>query len=537
MDSSSNPSIPDEDEEVRPFLDAPDEFYYDCLPQIRQHSSLSGNTSAASLRRRRSATRRNPISSDVGTEPSSSSSNGFEIGEKSSYVEKSDGLKEDFEVIEKESDVIESSDGLIEVSAEKENDMVVIVDMDVTDSGRDRVDPFQEGNSSSGEKTEESTVSTVIDDREDDYAGPATQLLEPNSTDWSLLGFLAGLVFKAIEFQVSLMISFLKFPPWLLNWCFLFFFDPFSTFRLGKRFLTTGVAEISDMILGTFKLSWLKDTKRMLNIACKFGSGLFWAVYVGIVLFGLLILALMLGGFMINRVADKPYVVKEILNFDYTKNSPEAYVPITSCAGVACDGSCIESNEMLKIRALRAIPRDHKLEITLSMTLPESAYNKNLGMFQVRVDFLSADGQTQASIRRPCMLRFRSEPIRLVQTFFKVVPLVTGYVSEIQTLSLKLKGFAEKDIPTACLKIMIEQRAEFRPGAGIPELYDASLSLESDLPFFKKVIWKWRKTLFVWISMSLFITELVFALVCCRPLIIPRTRRRDRSPSNPTGSR
>lgn len=158
-------------------------------------------------------------------------------------------------------------------------------------------------------------------------------------------------------------------------------------------------------------------------------------------------------------------------------------------------------------------------------------------LLKVRVDFLSADGQTLASIRRPCMLRFRSEPIRLVQTFFKVVPLVTGYVSEIQTLSLKLKGFVEKEIPTACLKIMIEQRAEFRPGAGIPELYDASLSLESDLPFFKKIIWRWRKTLFVWISMSLFITELLFTLVCCRPLIIPRSRRRDRSPSNPSGSR
>lgn len=153
-------------------------------------------------------------------------------------------------------------------------------------------------------------------------------------------------------------------------------------------------------------------------------------------------------------------------------------------------------------------------------------------LLKVRVDFLSADGQTLNSIRRPCMLRFRSEPIRLVQTFLKMVPLVTGYVSEIQTLSLKLKGFAEKDIPTACLKVMIEQRAEFRPGAGIPELYDASLSLESDLPFFKKVIWKWRKTLYVWISMSLFVMELLFALVCCRPLVIPRTRSRDR----PTGS-
>ncbi|KAL0798782.1 hypothetical protein Bca101_053957 [Brassica carinata] len=524
--SSSNPTIT-RDEESDRFLDAPDEFYYDCVPPTRrhshrQHSSPSVNPSAANLRRRNSAPLRNSIRSDVESESSSSSSNGF----------------------------IESTKDLINLSPEKDDDLVVITD--ASDSDQNRVDPFQKGDSLSGEKTEESmdvtvsgrarvdpvqegvslteesTVTTVSDDPEEDNAGSSPELREPNQTDWSLLGYLVGLVFKAIEFQFNLFISLVKYPPLLLHWCFLFVFDPFTTLRLGRRFLTTLMSD---------KLSWFNDTKRVLSVAFKFGWGLFWAVYVGAVLFGLLVLSLMLGEFMINRVADKPFVVKEVLNFDYTKNSPEAFVPITSCAGVACDGSCKESNEMLRIRGVRAIPRDHKLEITLSMTLPESSYNKNLGMFQVRVDFLSADGQTLNSIRRPCMLRFRSEPVRLVQTFLKVVPLVTGYVSEIQTLSLKLKGFAEKDIPTACLKVMIEQRAEFRPGAGIPELYDASLSLESDLPFFKKVIWKWRKTLYVWISMSLFVTELLFALVCCRPLVLPRTRSRDRPPSNPTGSR
>ncbi|EOA40136.1 hypothetical protein CARUB_v10008844mg [Capsella rubella] len=523
MESDSESlSNPNTTEEFDRFLDAPDEFYYDCLP-VRSNSHRLHHSSH--LRRRKSANPRNLTSSEP-----SSSSDGFEVG---GNVEKREELSNG------DDDVIESTSDLIDLSPETENDLDVTEDkgndMNVTDPVRNRVNPFRE----------ESTVTTVSsndDDREDDgYAGlAATQLREPsNSSEWSLLGFLVELVIKAIEFQVSLMTSLLTFPSWFLQYGFLFFFDPFSTVRFGRRFLMARVAVISDMIFGTmnpFRLSWLKDTKRMLSVACKFGWGMFWAVYVGTVLFGLLVSSLMIGGFMINRIADEPFVLKEILNFDYTKNSPEAYVPITSCAGVDCVGSCKESNEMSKIRGLRVIPRDQKLDVTLSMTLPESAYNKNLGMFQVRVDFLSADGQTISSIRRPCMLRFRSEPIRLVQTFFKVVPLVTGYVSEIQTLSLKLKGFVEKDIPTACIKIIIEQRAEFRPGAGIPELYDASLSVESGLPFFKKVIWKWRKTLFVWISMSLFITELLFTLVCCRPLIIPRTRPRNRSPSNPTRS-
>lgn len=364
-DFSSNPSTIDEFDR---FLDAPDEFYYDCLPirsnSHRQHSSLS--------RRRKSAHRWNLTSPEIETEPSSSS-DGFEVG---SNVEKSEELNGD-------NDVVESTKDLIDLPPEEENDLDVIEDkgndMNATDSDRNRVDPFQE----------ESTVTTVSsDDRGDDeYAGSAPQLREPtNSTDWSLLGFLVGLVIKAIEFQVSLMTSLLTFPPWFLHYCFLLFFDPFSTIRFGRRFLMARVAVISDMLFGSmnpFRLSWLKDTKRMLSIVCKFGWGMFWAVYVGIVLFGLLLSALMLGGYVINRIADKPFEVKESLNFDYTKNSPEAYVPISSCAGVACDGSCMESNEMSKIRGVRVIPRNQKLDITLSMTLPESAYNKNLGMFQV----------------------------------------------------------------------------------------------------------------------------------------------------------
>ncbi|KAF2581233.1 hypothetical protein F2Q68_00005811 [Brassica cretica] len=125
MDSLSNPTITHDDELDR-FLDAPDEFYYDCMPPTRRHShrqysSPSANPSAATLRRRN---HRNSNRSDVETEPSSSSSNGFKLD-----------------------DVIESTKDLIDLSPPEKDD-----DFAVTDSGQDRVDPIQE----SGEKTEES---------------------------------------------------------------------------------------------------------------------------------------------------------------------------------------------------------------------------------------------------------------------------------------------------------------------------------------------------------------------------------------------
>lgn len=127
------------------------------------------------------------------------------------------------------------------------------------------------------------------------------------------------------------------------------------------------------------------------------------------------------------------------------------------------------------------------------------------------------------------MLRFRSDPVRLILSFLKTAPLITGCISETQTLNVKMKDFIERDVPTSCLKVTLEQRAEFQPSGGIPELYNAYLVLESELPFFKWITWHWKKTVYVWITMMAFITESLFLLLCCRPIIIPINRPEDGS--------
>lgn len=126
-------------------------------------------------------------------------------------------------------------------------------------------------------------------------------------------------------------------------------------------------------------------------------------------------------------------------------------------------------------------------------------------------------------------MQFRSQPIRLLLTFLKIVPLLTGFYSEAQTLNINIRGLTEGDIPTACLRVIIEQRAEFRAGAGVPEVYAASINLESELPLLNRILWYWKKTIFIWLSMTVFTMELLFALLCCKPLIIPRARLRNGS--------
>ncbi|KAG9158847.1 hypothetical protein Leryth_017882 [Lithospermum erythrorhizon] len=254
--------------------------------------------------------------------------------------------------------------------------------------------------------------------------------------------------------------------------------------------------------------------------------GVLWAGYVSIVLVGLLFVAFMMGGVVVRGVVEEPLRIKETLNFDYTEKSPVAYVPLLVM------GEYKENvDEVGSIGGGRVMPPNRKLQATVSLKLPESDYNRNLGNFQARVDLLSADGTTIASSREVCILQFKSDIIRVVLTFLNIAPLITGYTSESQTLDIKFRGFTDGIRPTASLRVIIEQRAEFQPGGGIPEIYAASLALESELPLLKRVMWYWKKTLYVWISLTLFIVELVFALLCCRPLLIPRMKLRENSAS------
>ncbi|KAF7151506.1 hypothetical protein RHSIM_Rhsim02G0137700 [Rhododendron simsii] len=402
---------------------------------------------------------------------------------------------------------------------------------------------------------ENSTVTTVDDDRVDEPAGVESASGGANERSFTFLFVLAGLLIKAIAFQTSLLVNFVTFPIWLLYCGYAFVIDPFRAVRRAREY---GMARVLRMwgIMGDtvtpFVYEWLKEHKSVWRMALRFGWGFLWASYVCVVLITLLVSAFVVSGFIVRHLVEEPIQRKETLTFDYTKNSPVAHVRLISCPGEPRGVTNTENIGSENVGAPRVIPPKHKLQVIVALTLPESDYNRNLGIFQcfyeyclnendkfisrlqVRVDFLSASGKALASLSKPCMLRFKSEPVRLLLTFLKVVPLLAGYSSESQTVNVKFRGFTEGDNPTACLKVMIEQRAEFRPGAGAPQIYDASLTLESELPLPKRIIWYWKKTVFIWIGMSTLTMELLFMLLFCRPIIMPRIRPRDGSANRST---
>ncbi|XVF78863.1 hypothetical protein PTKIN_Ptkin14bG0171700 [Pterospermum kingtungense] len=326
---------------------------------------------------------------------------------------------------------------------------------------------------------------------------------------------LAVLIMQFVGFQFNLLVSFFTFPVWFSYMAFMSFMFPLQALRQVRGYLMRKLFRMWDDTSKTVKVK-AKNTTARLGCAC------FWSFYVCFMLFGLLVSGFLFGGFLMKCLLEKPIQTTETLNFDYTKPSPTAFIPIMSSPAVSKDIDTSFGKEL----GPPLIPYNHRLQVIVSLTVPESEYNRKLGVFQVRVEFLSVSGKATATSKYPCMLRFKSQTIRFAETIINSIPLITGHKSESQVLTIKMNEFTEGLEPTARLKVTLEQRAEFQPGAGIPEIYAATLELESELPQLKRVIWCWRRTIFVCTSIMWFLMELVAILVFCRPMIMPRGRPR-----------
>ncbi|KAK1601040.1 hypothetical protein QYE76_007817 [Lolium multiflorum] len=327
-----------------------------------------------------------------------------------------------------------------------------------------------------------------------DEEAVALDYVPPPGAPAGMLESLAVLIIKAVAFQVSALIAFITFPVRLLQWWYLFVTDPVGSARRAHDWALGAVGQATGAVAAQ-----LGGGEGVGRVAGRLAWGSLWAVYVCVVLCALLIMAFLGGGLLVGKMVEEPVQVTETLNFDYTKPSPVAFVPVR-----------------------RLVPPHQRMQLEVSLTLPESDYNRRLGVFQVRAEFLSANGKVVSATSHPCMLKFKSVHMHFIETFFQSFSLLTGYSSESQVIRLKMSGIKEAFEPITGVTIMLEQRAEFSPGAGIPEIYAASLLLEAELPLIKRILWNWRWTLFVWSSMGFFVFELLFALVCCRTCIFPR---------------
>ena len=72
----------------------------------------------------------------------------------------------------------------------------------------------------------------------------------------------------------------------------------------------------------------------------------------------------------------------------------------------------------------------------LVLTLPESDINKQLGVFMVKVELLSADRSLLATSKQPSMLPYESSIVTIFRKTMLILPLAFGVISETRTVTL-----------------------------------------------------------------------------------------------------
>ncbi|XLU42346.1 hypothetical protein S245_037160, partial [Arachis hypogaea] len=84
-------------------------------------------------------------------------------------------------------------------------------------------------------------------------------------------------------------------------------------------------------------------------------------------------------GFVVSGLAQKPTQLIKGFNFDYTKQSPVAYVPLISCAGVVGGHDSVKEIAASKWVGQRVLPPKQNVQVTVSLEVPKSGHNRNLG--------------------------------------------------------------------------------------------------------------------------------------------------------------
>lgn len=107
--------------------------------------------------------------------------------------------------------------------------------------------------------------------------------------------------------------------------------------------------------------------------------GFLGAAHVCVVLLVLLVVAVILGVGVVQIWLEEPVLMKERLYFDYTEVRPTAVFAFDGDDGVECH----KHLGHFKKQQHQSVPGGHTFYVSLVFLMPESDYNREIGVFQV----------------------------------------------------------------------------------------------------------------------------------------------------------
>ncbi|PIA61082.1 hypothetical protein AQUCO_00300537v1 [Aquilegia coerulea] len=297
----------------------------------------------------------------------------------------------------------------------------------------------------------------------------------------------------------SWLIKLITFQADFLTNILIFLFSPFT--YLAYEFINrTEQAEkkVEDTVVAATQVPY-KVAEGGIVFLKKLGYGCLGAFYACMILTAILILALVVGVGLVQFWIEEPVFYQEPIHFDYTQVHPTA---VFSFQG----------------KKKKGVPAGQTYYVSLVLLMPESDFNRYIGVFQVTAEAIAVTGNTLAISSQPCMLRYRSLPVRLMHTFIMGVPLLLGISGETQTIGITILKHKEGYPRTRAIRLTLQPRAGT---SGLPQLYSTEIVIRSELPLIKQVVRNWKWTLYVWTSSYVYIIFLVLTICCCRPLFFP----------------
>lgn len=153
------------------------------------------------------------------------------------------------------------------------------------------------------------------------------------------------------------------------------------------------------------------------------------------------------------------------------------------------------------------LARGQRYKIYLELEMPESEANQRIGMFTVRLDMISEDGEVLRSTQRSGVLRYKSILVRLLSTLTYIPFLLFGSAEEKQTVSVLLFDRYEEDYAKPATQASIMVRNSHI------EIYTATLKIYADFTGLRYLLYNWPLTsAVVGIATNFFFVTLVALL-------------------------
>ncbi|KAJ1963192.1 hypothetical protein IWQ62_003294 [Dispira parvispora] len=102
-------------------------------------------------------------------------------------------------------------------------------------------------------------------------------------------------------------------------------------------------------------------------------------------------------------------------------------------------------------------------QVTLTLTVPRSPANRQLGNFMVGLDLRNAANATVGQAIRPVLLKYESTLMRTVSSMLWMIPLALGWVDEAHTIPVALFdsiSFTRYDMATHALLTLNDPRVQ-----------------------------------------------------------------------------